>query len=290
MKSAYLLLNPAAGSYSAQQAERIRTLLFDGGVVATILLPESEEEAMTVVRNLCRQEQRPLIIAAGGDGTVNTVINGMEAQSATLGVIPLGTANVLARELGITSMADAVSRIASGTLRSFSVGRVVSSSTTRLFLLMAGIGIDGAIVAGIRAAEKNRMGKLAYLLSALRSLAEWDRTPLTVTDGEQSVTCHSVVIANAAHYGGAYLLAPGAAIFSPALEVIPLNTFTRANFLRFALTLFLTGRAPMSEARWQFLAGQITVAGTKAVQIDGDELGAGPLAISIVPDFNEILV
>jgi diacylglycerol kinase family enzyme len=271
-------------------AASIRTQLLEAGIVATPLLPESEADAISTVRGLCNCGDRPLIIAAGGDGTVNTVINGMERESATLGVIPLGTANVLARELGITSLSEAVARIATGTPRPFSVGHVQSSATTRLFLLMAGVGIDGAIVAGVRPDEKRRLGKLAYLLSGLRRMVDWDRTQLTVSDGERSATCHSVVIANAAHYGGPYILAPGADIFSPALDVVTLQTFTRSSFIRFALTLIITGKAPMSPERWQLRTGRLMVTGAKAVQVDGDDLGTGPLSISLIPRFNDIMI
>jgi diacylglycerol kinase family enzyme len=113
---------------------------------------------------------------------------------------------------------------------------------------------------------------------------------LTVSDGERSVTCHSVVIANAAHYGGPYIIAPGADICAPVLEVVPLQTFTRSGFIRFALRLVLTGTAPKSPAGWQLRSGSLRVSGTKAVQVDGDDLGTGPLSISLIPDFNDIMM
>ena len=290
MQPAYVVINPASGSYSLRRADRILGLLREAGIDPQQLVPRSEDEAKTTVRALCQSGQRPLIIAVGGDGTVTTVINGMEPQSATLGVIPLGTANVLARELGITSERDAVARIAAGTARSFSIGEAVSAVGTRRFLLMAGIGIDGAIVAGVRPGEKRRLGKLAYLLSAIRQLRAWDRTELTVSDGVRTVACHTVVIANAAHYGGPYILTPESDIFAPTLTVVPLATFTRLGFGRFTLAMILTGRAPQSPERWRFGSGRLTIAGDKAIQIDGDCFGTGSVEISIIPDFNELLV
>ena len=290
MRAAHVMFNPVSGSYSARRADQILSLLRGAGIEPQPMLPASEQAAKAQVRALCQGEHRPLIIAVGGDGTINTVINGLEPQSATLGVIPLGTANVLARELGIRTIADAVARIAAGSVRPFSVGEVASSAGSRRFLLMAGIGIDGAVVGGVRSGEKRRLGKLAYLLSALRQLRDWDRSALTVSDGQRSVECHTAIIANAAHYGGPYIMAPTADIFAPTLAVVPLATFSRRGFARFALTLLLTGRAPQSAEPWQVGAGQLTIAGEKAIQIDGDDFGSGTITVSIIPDFNDLLV
>lgn len=288
MKNPYLLFNPASGSYSPRIAERILAALRTAGIDARPLLPGSEAEAVASVRSICLEAHRPLIIAAGGDGTINTVINGMVEQRGTLGVIPLGTANVLARELGITTIPDAVARIAAGGCRPFSVGKVTCSGRSRLFLLMAGIGIDGAIVAGVRAVEKGRLGKVAYLLSAVRQLAAWDRTGITVSSGGRSETCHSVIIANAAHYGGPYIIAPGADIFSPTVEVVPLPLFSRSSFVRFAFALLATGAARPLVARWVTSDGELCISGNKAIQVDGDYFDTGPATISVVPGFNTL--
>jgi len=288
MQTAHVVFNPASGSYSAGRAARILTALRRAGIDPQPLLPGNEAEAIATVRELCDPERQPLIIAAGGDGTINTVINGLTRQGATLGVIPLGTANVLAWELGIRSLDGAVQRIAAGTRRQFSVGEATSATGSRRFLLMAGVGIDGAIVAGMRAGEKRCLGKLAYLLSALRTIRQWDRTTLTVSDGQRSSECHSVVIANASHYGGPYRLAPQAAIFSSHLDVVPLFLPTRLSFFRFALPFLLTGKWPGVEP-WQMHGGQLTVSSVKAVQLDGDSYGAGPVTVRLIADFNPLL-
>ncbi len=287
MQTTYVIFNPASGSYSPRRADRVLAVLRSAGFIPEPLTPSGEPEAVAAVRAICDSGRQPLIIAAGGDGTVNTVINGMTRQSATLGFIPLGTANVLARELGIRSLESAVQRLVSGERRLFSVGEVISGCDVKRFLLMAGVGIDGAIVAGVRAEEKRRLGKLAYLLSAMRELKNWDRSILTISDGEHSMSCHSVVIANAAHYGGPYMLAPRASLFSRHLEIVPLTFPTARNFVQFGISL-LMGKSAESPA-WQLRNGQLTVTGTKAVQLDGDRHGAAPVIIRLVEDFNSIL-
>ena len=287
-KTAYVVFNPASGSYSRQKAERILEALRRGGITPEVLLPRSVNEAIEVVHRLCQAEEQPLIIAVGGDGTINTVLNGMLPQRATLGVIPLGTANVLAWELGIRSIDAAIGQIVHGRPHTFSVGEATSTAGTRRFLLMAGIGLDAAAVAGVRPAEKACLGKLGYLLSGLRQLRDWDRSTMTVSDGQRSMVCHSVVACNASHYAGPYRLAPQATIFTPRLEVVPLNLPTRRSFIRVAFGLVLTGRPPAS-AGWHLACGQLTISGNKALQLDGDPFGSGPVTIRLIPNFNRLL-
>ena len=222
MQQAHVIFNPSSGSYSVDRQQQILFALNRGGISAKPYLPFGEQETMAVVRELCVSQKLPLIVAVGGDGTINTVINGMQPQRATLGVIPLGTANVLAWELGIKSIEEAVQRLATGTPRPFSVGEVTTANGSRRFLLMAGIGIDGAVVAGVRNTETRRLGKLAYLLSAIREIWRWDASLLAVNDGQRSCSCHSVIVANAAHYGGPYRLAQQTDMFSEGVELVPL--------------------------------------------------------------------
>jgi len=288
MLTAHVVFNPASGSYSPSRQARILAALQRAGITPCPLLPGSEAEAIAAVRALCAAEEQPLIVAVGGDGTVNTVINGMLEQRATLGVIPLGTANVLACELGIRSIDDAVKRMVGGRRRLFSVGEVTSAAGTRRFLLMAGIGIDGAAVAGVREREKCYLGRLAYLLSGLRALWHWDRNTLTVSDGKRTSTCHSVVVANASHYGGPFVIAPQATLFSPRLDIVPLLLPTRRSFFRYALSLLLSGKTTAVDG-WQVGTDHLTITGTRPVQLDGDTFGTGPLKIRLVPDFNTLL-
>jgi YegS/Rv2252/BmrU family lipid kinase len=288
MKTAHVLFNPASGSFSNKRAERILTALRDAGIDPRPLLPASEADAISQVKDLCRDNDQPLIIAVGGDGTINTVINGMTEKSAVLGIIPLGTANVLALELGIRSIGDAVKRIAVGTVRDFSVGEVKAARGIRRFMLMAGIGIDGAVVADVRSGEKRYLGRLAYLLSALRMLCKWDQTQQTVSDSQHSAECHSVVVANAANYGGPFCLAPQAGIFMPHLQVIPLALSTRFSLIRLALSMLQIRKKPML-GTWLHNTGELHVAGTKAIQIDGDSFGTGPMTVRSIPAFNRIV-
>lgn len=289
MAIVHVVFNPTSGSYSSRKAEQILTQLRAVGLDPQPLLPQTLAESMQAVAELCKQAIPPTIIAVGGDGTVNTVINSMPQGSATLGIIPLGTANVMARELGIRSQQDAIQRIARGTVRPFSVGEASSTAGVRRFVLMAGIGADAAAVADVRSSEKRLLGKGAYVLAGLRRCLDWDSRLITVNCGGQTRRCNSLIIANAAHYAGPYRLVPQAGLFNPQLMVAPLPFSGPLGMLCFTAGLFLRGSYAAPDA---FASGEdiISITGDKPVQLDGDSFGAAPLTIRLIPDFNNLIV
>jgi diacylglycerol kinase (ATP) len=259
------------------------------GFAPELFLTRSAGDATFIARRICAEQRAPFIIAGGGDGTVNNVINGLVPGTATLAVLPLGTSNVLARELGINSVADALRRIARGETRSLSVGLLEIAGEKRYFSLMAGIGFDGAVVEGVRLGEKRWLKQGAYLLSAIRGLRRWEREPLEVfADGERR-ECHSIVACNASRYGGGFVLAREADIFSPGFRVVCIKGATRRGYLWFALKV-LTGREVTGPGVEVLAARKLTVSGDRAVQADGDFVGRGTAVIRAVEGFARIVV
>ncbi|MDD2500694.1 MAG: diacylglycerol kinase family protein [Geobacter sp.] len=289
MQTVHVVFNPTSGSYSPRKAEQILTQLRAVGLDPQPLLPQTLTESMQAVAALCNQASAPTIIAVGGDGTVNTVINSMSQGSATLGIIPLGTANVMARELGISSQQDAIQRIARGMVRPFSVGEASSTAGTRRFVLMAGIGADAEAVADVRPSEKRLLGQGAYVLAGLRRCINWDSRLITVHCNGQTRHCNSLIIANAAHYAGPYCLVPQASLFTPQLVVAPLPFRTPLGLLRFTATVFLRGRYDVPDALC-VSQESILIETDKPVQLDGDGFGTGPLTIRPIPDFNNLII
>lgn len=287
-KPCFLIVNPTSGSYSRSSIDRIQARLTASGLDPVVLPTGSPSDAALFASRICAEQPDPLILVAGGDGTVNGVLNGLLPGAATLGVIPVGTSNVLARELKIRSIEDALDRIAAGRTRAVTVGEAACGGEKRRFLLMAGVGVDGAVVRGVRLREKRVLGAGAYLLSALRLLRAWDRGRLQVEGGGRSLSCHSVIVCNAARYGGNYLLAPEVDIFSPTFQVIcitggPLSYF--GLFLLMASGRGVTGRSVTS-----FPASELEVSGGKAAQLDGDFFGCGPLRLRAVPALLRLIV
>ena len=286
-RNCYLIVNPTSGGFSPSRLERVLASLRRSGLDPELLKTATAQDAALFAAQICAEGSDPLVLVAGGDGTVNGVLNGLVPGAATLGMIPLGTSNVLARELKIGSLDDALARVARGASRPISVGELECAGLKRRFLLMAGVGVDGSVVQTVRLGEKKLVGKGAYLLSALRVLADWDRGELRVTGGGRSLSCHSVIVCNAARYGGDFLLAPQGDLFSPGFQVLCI-TGGRLTYLRLALLLGLN-RAAASRSVTAFRASELEVSGDKAVQLDGDYFGCAPLKIRSIPEFVRLI-
>jgi diacylglycerol kinase family enzyme len=179
-----------------------------------------------------------------------------------------------------------VARIIAARFRPLTAGVISNGEKQSRFFLMAGAGFDGTVVRGVSPALKKRFGKGAYLLSAMDNLASWESGELTVTTDNQSFTCHSVIVCNAAHYGGSFRLAPGASLFSPAFELLAVNTSSRLGPL--ALTAeALTGW--QSTAITRLTTERLRISGSKPLQADGDYWGDTPVEIIAESNFASII-
>lgn len=283
----FVIVNPTSGSFSQPRLEQVLASLRRDGLDPELLLTGKAEDASLFAARICAERPEPLVLVGGGDGTLNGVLNGLRPGVATLGVIPLGTSNVLARELKILSLEDALARVARGSSRPISVGELACAGEKRRFLLMAGVGVDGAVVRGVRLNEKRLVGKGAYLLSALRVVAGWDRGTIKVSGGGRSLTCHSVIVCNAAKYGGNFLLAPAADLFTPGFQVLCIEG-GRGTYLSLALRLGL-GRPVLCPSVTSFATEELEIVGDKPVQLDGDYFGVAPLTLRSLPDFVRLI-
>jgi len=284
-----LLFNPLSGGYSPERINRSLTTLKGYGIDPEPREVRTPVEAARCAREACMGPVDPLVVVAGGDGTINGVVNGLVPGRASLAVLPFGTSNVLAKELGITSASQALEKIAAGESRPATVGHIEKGAISRYFLLMAGIGVDGSIVRGVRTVEKRLLGKGAYLLSALRLLLAWERGRIEVVSGENVTDCHSVIVFNGSKYGGDCVLAPGASLFDPGFRIMCLSDGTRRAALTAAWRL-MSGTGLPAAGFSTFSAKEIEVRGIKPLQADGDYYFDTPVRIKAVPDFLRIIV
>lgn len=288
-KRCFLIVNPTSGRYSRQEIERVMTDLQGHDIAPELMLTGSAADAPLFARRICAEEAEPFIIAGGGDGTINGVVNGLVPGRATLGVLPFGTANVLARELSIKSVDDAVQKLVRGETRRLQVGLIEACGERKYFFLMAGIGFDGAVVENVRLGEKRIIGKGAYLLSALRTLAAWDRQQMEIRVDGRVVGCHGAVVCNGAKYGGDFVLAPAADIFTPGFQVVCVISGKRRAYLKLALDM-VAGQAPQGKDVAVFPARELEISGNKAIQVDGDYYCHAPVRITAVEDFVRVIV
>lgn len=156
------------------------------------------------------------VIALGGDGTINEILPAVVHQPLTLSILPAGTANVLARELGLSSRPlDAIPRIVNGRCQPVTVGR----AGDRYFICMMGAGYDAAITAGVSPQLKRHLGMGAFLLESVRQLHSYPFPSIRFRSGSRTWTAPFGVIANSRLYGGSFALAPKAGLEDSRLDL-----------------------------------------------------------------------
>ncbi len=285
----YLFINPASGRYSAQSLQSVLDSLHSAGHTPEVFRVRTPIEVLSCCETVNQAPGPRLIIVAAGDGTFNAVVNGLLPGSATLAVLPFGTSNVLAAEIGITSIEDGIARIVAGKTQPLSVGLLEYEDTSRRFVLMAGIGLDGAVVRDVRPIGKRFLKQGAYALSALGRALSWDAATFEAITSDRAVSCHTLIVCNASRYGGNFILSPGTSPFSAGLTAICITGNQRRTYLRLAYDLF-RGNTVLNRDLVRLPVTTIRIKGKKPIQIDGDFIGYGPAQLSALPDFARIIV
>lgn len=284
----YLLINPLSGSYSPALRDQLLSQLESAGITPEVLTVTGPEDAQRICALIEAAEENPVVIVAGGDGTINAVINALSPGRAAIGVLPVGTANVLAHELWVSSVAAGIECIARGKSRPLAVGLIErGNGSSQRFVLMAGVGLDGSIVQGVRLREKRLLKKGAYLLSALRCLLKWPQGRFLVIADGRTLECHSVIICNGARYGGNLTLIPDVDISEPSLDLFCITTENRLSYLKIIMSV-LSGRKCRCSDVTLLRAVQVEICGNRPIQVDGDSCGLAPVKIGIIADFARI--
>jgi diacylglycerol kinase (ATP) len=184
-----------------------------------------------------------LVIAAGGDGTVSEVASALRQSGVPLGILPTGTANLLARNLHLPlNNVGAAARIAfSGIDRPIDVGmlsyRLVGGETAvRPYFVMAGFGIDADMVSGTDPATKSRFGWLAYVAPIVRSAYRTDRVLVTWTldgGGSSSARLHTLIVGNCSTVTAGLRLLPSAVVDDGLLDVLAIRSLIGRDRRRF---------------------------------------------------------
>ncbi len=228
-----------------------------------------------------------VVAVAGGDGTINEVVNGLGLPAPPLGVIPLGTANALALEIGLGTDAEHIARtLAECPAVSIHVGRV----NGRRFVMMVGAGFDAHVVAAIDPGFKRWTGKGAYLWQSLVQLARYPFPAFAVTVDGETHTAASVVVANGHYYAGRFVCAPHARLDEPRLEVCLFERSGRWNVLRYAAALVAGRLARLEDVR--LVSGRcVTIDGPAAEPVhgDGDPIATLPASIEVADERVQIL-
>jgi len=282
-----VIFNPAA---RGEKARHFRRHLEALGNQATLKLTAAAGDARRLAEEAVN-EGFDIVVAAGGDGTLNEVLNGLGDapegfERARLGLLPLGTVNVFARELGLPVRLEAAwEAIQQGKETRIDLPCVDHEADglrqRRYFAQLAGAGLDARAIELVHWPLKKRIGPLAYVVAGLKALMG-AQSKITVTGGGRSETGELVLIGNGRLYGGQYRIFPGADLRDGRLDVC---VFPRVNWLTLARcgpALLLQGRPPASLVR-AFQAESLTLTSpvTTPLEADGELLGRLPATFSV---------
>jgi len=309
-RSAWLVVNPAAGHGDRTQSLQtaVGVLVQEGWSVSWHATRGKGHAAEIAAR--AARDGVDVVVVAGGDGTVNEVANGLVGTACALALLPAGTGNVLAAQLGLVGVptplhrpdpVSAARRLCGGRTRSVDVGHARARGVGgRCFVLWAGVGLDAEIVERVERADpslKRTMGPAAYAAVGLRSLlgatATW---ALLRCDGASvRVSLLMTVVANVPLYAGTVRLAPEAVMDDGRLDVVAFTGRGAPDTLRHLAgltTALTTGRAPAEDACPPTVAERVSVttAGSLPVHLDAEPFGRTPFRAHVMPGALRLLI
>lgn len=290
---AVIIANPTSGSSVFRHSGHQSTVTFlqKQGWQVELWLTEKPGDARTLARQAVEQHI-PLVIAAGGDGTINEVIQSLAGSETALGVLPAGTVNVWAREMGIPlDPTRAREILVHGKTCSVDLGLV----NEHYFLLMVGIGFDGEVTQVVeRRSLKKRLGVLGYALAALWFGPAYVGFPVTLKiDEEQPVRTRAlqIVVGNTQLYAGAFKFTWLARCDDGLLDLCVVHqNGLWGRLMMLSDFIFKRERRRVWVRYNTFKKISLETAKPVALQIDGDPAGYTPATISVVPGALKVIV
>jgi diacylglycerol kinase (ATP) len=294
-KAVLLIRNPIAGRRRRGLVDQVVREVRASGWTVDLVDTEAIGDARRLAET-CDANRYAVIAVAGGDGTINEVVNGLaqrgdegSALAPALAIVPLGTANVLAHELGLSFKAAALARtMVAGRALLVRPGEACNGGAPRCFSLMAGAGFDAKVVAGVSAPLKRRFGRGAYVWRSMIETRRYRPVRYAVEVDGVRYEAASVIVTRGRLYAGPYVVAPLATLSDPLLHVCLFERWGRSHTLRFGFAL-LTGRLPHAGG-YRVIAGrEVKVSvlsdagepGTQPVQLDGDDALTLPISINV---------
>jgi diacylglycerol kinase (ATP) len=293
MKSLIVLIfNPVAKRALIKKASLASYYLQSKGYEVEVLFTEKKGDAEGIAREAIKKSPY-LIIACGGDGTFNEVINGISGSEIPVAILPLGTTNVLAKELGIPeNIEDAMKIAVAGITKTISLGKITITSTSsavhRYFVLMAGIGFDGEAVFGIKEHIKKISGKGSYIYSGIKTLLRYAPVELIFNVDGKTYSGYSAVIGKAARYGGNFMVTPDARLTDPDLHICIFTNKKRLDILRYAFGVITSSHLKFRDVIYE-KAKTILIEGKAHIQMDGDYFNMTPAKVEVASEMVKLV-
>lgn len=269
-----VIYNPVAGPKAVNRIARIRELLSASGTPFEIRETTGPGDAVLLAREAAF-DGVSTVLAVGGDGTINEAVNGLAGSGTRLAVVPHGTGNVFADEVGLPGTVEGcLALLSDGETIEVRLGR----AGERYFLLVASAGFDAEVVERMSSRQKNTLGIGAYYLAGLRHLFREQPTLWMEFPGKERVEAQSVLVFRGRKYGGGVLMVPDGGLLKNTLHVVALRKAGRWPIVRFVVAA-VRGKALSSpdilhrETETVLVRSRIP----SAVQVDGDYLGPLPV-------------
>jgi len=288
----FLIVNLIAGHGRCKDLfPKVKTELDRRGIEYELHYTNEPQEAIDVAK-WGIDEGFKRIVAMGGDGTVNEVVNGMLGRDAVLAVIPAGSGNDFVRMLGIPAdPLDAIDLLTGGRERTIDLGRIADD---RCFVNGVGIGIDAQVARDVLQMERLR-GAAAYVSAAVKEVFRFKAFPVTIesVDWRLDVGCLSIGVANGKYAGGGFKLAPKADVVDGLIDVSAIEDYSKVERL-VRLPLVRAGK----HLRWQKVhyrqLSEATIASPSKLiaHIDGESyrLPSDPFGVRVLPNALRVLV
>jgi YegS/Rv2252/BmrU family lipid kinase len=234
-----------------------------------------------------------LILVLGGDGTMNEVVNGMAHSSATLGVLPGGTANVFAMETGLGShLKRATQRLTESEPKRIALGRFTNRDVQRYFVLMGGAGFDAEVVLGVNAKLKAKTGKFAYWVAGFAktfsTVAQFE-TRVNGSHPEMRKQAGFVLVSRVRNYGGDMEIARRASLLRDDFQVVMLEGSLALRYASYLLSVRANALSLLPGVT-DVHTESVECSADVPVQLDGEYVGRTPGRFEIVPDALTVLL
>jgi len=302
-QNALLIHNPNAGNGGngrRRLLDQARRILSSNGIEADLAETTGPGDAIEIAQQAVR-DRRQLVIACGGDGTLNEIVNGLAHLSngdrVPLALLPGGTANILAKELDLPwDIPRAAKRLINGRVREVALGLarpLEQPECERYFLSVAGAGPDGMIVYSVDLGLKARVGILAYWWQGAREVLRYTFPRFRLRGGDRQLEATLAIVGRTKNYGGPFKITDRADLFEDQFEVMALTTQSGLRYLSYLPTLWL-GNLRNEEDVHFWKADSVVCEPLDAnpvyAQVDGEPLARLPVEFSIVPRALKLLV
>ncbi len=283
MDKLFVIFNPAA---RGEKTRRVRKFLETKAGSSIILAPTQRAGEARLLAAQAVQEGFRIIVAAGGDGTINEVVNGIGTSGAALAVLPLGTVNVFAKELRLPGKIEAAWQvIEAGETQTIDLACAEAGTTTRYFVQLAGVGFDAQAVRDASWELKKKIGPLSYVWAGIKTLGTpLARVEVSVNGSGPRAAGAAVLVGNGRFYGGRFALFPKARLDDGLLDVCVFGNCGYWDVLRYGQGILRGAHIDLGDVEY-FQAERLvcTASGATPFELDGEDAGDAPVTFSVVP-------